>query len=335
MTSLVRLRAVRKALHLLHAIAQRESTFAEYAGHLLLAFRQIGTTSRSAAIRRPALEMGRECAARWKERWPETRRQLSGNNVLDQVIASYAAQRLGIVAEDIRADVRRVVAACTTRELLFFDPSIEEPPDDVPEDCECGCTNARGRRRCGTCGQHLSARSRWSLWYYALTSTYFCERNDVPLRVRLVDVVHQLARLRPYPTPDAPDYYEGIYAITHLVYTLNGYGCSRLSRRLLREEYRFLKVAMRWALAQKEADTIGEIIDSLLALGLDESDELLVAGRAFLLETQCDDGGWGDEGGDEYAYFHTVWTAIDGLRDYSWRGTMTIDRTLWRALALP
>src|SRR5262249_49635103 len=131
----------------------------------------------------------------------------------------------------------------------------------------------------------------------------------------------------------APDYYDSIYAITHLVYTLNGYGYSRLSPRLLPREFRFLKVAMRWALAQEEADTIGEIIDSLLALGLEESDPLLVAGQTFLLKTQRDDGGWGDEGGDEYAYFHTVWTAIDGLRDHSWREPMTIDPAIWHALS--
>src|SRR5262245_19890085 len=77
---LVRLRAVRKALHLLHSIAQRESTFVGYSGHLLLAFCQIGTTSRSAAISQLALEMGRERAAHWKERWPETRQQLSSDN---------------------------------------------------------------------------------------------------------------------------------------------------------------------------------------------------------------------------------------------------------------
>ena len=294
-TLVARLRAVRKALALLHSIAKREPVFAEYGGHLLLAFCQIASTSRSTSIRRLGLDAGRERAAHWKAQWTHTRRHLTCDNVLQHVIASYAARRMGVWAEEIRADLRAALAAYPVRSLLLYDPSIEDPPDNVPDE------------------------SRWSLWYYALTSAWFCECHDVPLGIRFVDVMQQLSRLPRYPPPGSPDYYDSIYAVTHLVYTLNGYGRSRLPQGLLSAETDFLTLAMRWALEQQEADTIGEIVDSLLALGVDEHDALIVAGRRFLLDTQRDDGGWGDE--DDYGSFHTVWTAIDGLRDYNWRAS--------------
>ena len=74
---------------------------------------------------------------------------------------------------------------------------------------------------------------------------------------------------------------------------------------------------MAWAIRQGEPDTVAEILDSLAGCGAADSDPLMIRGRAFLLEQQREDGGWGDEN-DEYGRFHSVWTCIDGLRDYRW-----------------
>jgi len=326
-----RLRAVRRGLRVLHAVAQRESTFAEYSGHFLLAFSLIATTSGNRTIRRQALEMGLERARYWTKQWPRTRRALDCDTVMHEVIAAHAAERMGIRNDRIRRDLRAVVARYSPRELLYFDPSRENPPDDVPEDCVRGHVNDRGRKRCRTCRTWLRPRSRYDLWYYALTNTYFCLRLGLPLGVCIDDVVGRLAQLRPYPRPATDDYYDSIFAVTHFVYTLNDYGHSRLSPRLLPHELRFLKASMGWALEQEDPETIGEIVDSLAALGVGDTHPLIVKGRTFLLASQRDDGGWGDEG-DEYGYLHTVWTAIDGLRDYRWRGNGVTDRPLLRTL---
>jgi uncharacterized protein DUF6895 len=315
----VRRRAVGRALRLLHAIARRESTFAEYSGHLLLAFCLIGTTSRSAAIRRQALEMGHERARYWKKRWPHTRRGLDADTVMHEVIASYAVERMGIDVDRIRRDLQTVLARYTPSELLYFDPSVEQAPDDVPEDCPCGHVNERGRTSCRACRKRLRMRSRYEVWYYALTNTYFCERHGLRLGVRFVEVIGQLPRLRPYPAPGTRHYYDSLYAVTHVVYTLNDYGGARVSPRHFPQEFRFLKACMRWALERGEPDTIGEIIDTLSAFGIGDAHPLLVKGRAFLLAHQRDDGGWGEEDDDEYRHFHHVWAAIDGLRDYRWQ----------------
>jgi hypothetical protein len=62
---------------------------------------------------------------------------------------------------------------------------------------------------------------------------------------------------------------------------------------------------------------VGEIVDSLAGCGLADAHPLMMQGRAFILDRQCADGGWGDQD-DEYGRFHSVWTCIDGLRDYGW-----------------
>ena len=327
----VRRAAVIRALRLLHTLARHPATFATYSGHLLLAFCVVGTTSRHAATRRQALLMGRERARRWQQGWNKTRRTLDADSVMHEAIASYAAKRMGIHDERIRSDIAAVLGRHTPRELLYFDASVEGPPDDVPEDCACGRANARGRTACVVCGRRLMMLSRYEVWYYALTNVFFCERIGTPLAVPFLDVLRHLAALRPYPAAGARDFYQSIYAVTHTVYTLNGYGQTRLSPRDFPQEVAFLKRSMNWAIEQEEPDTVGEIVDSLAAFGARDSDPAIVRGRTFLVDRQDEDGGWGDED-DDYRRFHHVWAAIDGLRDYRWRRCGVLAVRIRRAL---
>lgn len=318
----LRRRATHRALHLLRQLARRESTFAKYSGHLLPAFYFIATTSRDATLRRSALAAGRERARHWKQGWSARRRLLSPGTVLDEISAGYAAEQLGIRHPNIRRQLETAVARYSPRELFGFDPGVETIPPDIPEDCECGAVNERGRRRCRKCRRHLAWRSRYQAWYYALIGIYFCERYGLQLPVSYSDVMSLLPALHPYPPARSPYYRDAIYAITHIVYTLNDYNRSRLPARQMRRERAFLKASLPWAIRQGEADTAGEILDSLAGCGLADTDPLTVKGRTFLLEQQREDGGWGDED-DEYGRFHSVWTCIDGLRDYRWGGRLS------------
>ena len=213
---------------------------------------------------------------------------------MDEICASYAAEQLGIPHRRIRRDLEAAAARYSARELLGFDPRSGAIP-----------------RR--------PAQSRYEVWYYALINIYFCERFGLALPVGYADVMRLLPRLRPYPRPGSRHYRDAIYAVTHVVYTLNDYNRSRLLPPLLRRERAFLKASMAWAIKRREADTVAEIVDSLAGCGVDDADARMVSGRTFLLEQQRDDGGWGDDD-NEYGRFHSVWTCIDGLRDYAWRG---------------
>jgi hypothetical protein len=313
-----RLRAVRRALSLLHTLAREESTFVEYGGHVLFAFSLVGTTARNRGLRRLALALGRERAEAWRRSWPARRRRLDADTVMNEVIASYAAGRLGLGDARIRRQLGDVLARYSARELLYFDASREDPPANVPEACAPGHDNERGSARCRTCGRALAALSRYEVWHYALTSAFFCERHGTPIGVAYTDVLDRRSSLRPYPRPGRPGHYECLYAVTHTVYTLNDYGTTRVSTKGLEDEYAFLLEALPWALRSGEVDAVAEIVDSLAALGAGDAHPLIVRGREFLLARQQPDGGWG-EAGDAYRRFHHVWAAIDGLRDYAWR----------------
>jgi hypothetical protein len=189
---------------------------------------------------------------------------------------------------------------------------------DVPAECVCGTFAPRGRRTCATCGRRLKLLDPYEVWYYALTSAYFCERQGMPLRVRPADLLRKVSDLRPYPAAGTRRHYQAVYAVTHIVYVLNDYGEARLSPRVLRRERAFLAASLRPALDRREPDTVAEIVESLLALGVSDTNPLVEAGRTFLLATQRPDGGWGDEA-DEYGRFHTLWAAIDALKDHAWK----------------
>jgi len=313
----VRLRAARRGLQLLRRLASRRSTFAKYSGHLLLALYFIATTSRNGGLRRTALSAGRERARYWKQQWYRKRRRLEAAAVVDDICASYAAEQLGIAHREIRNDLEAAVSRYSPHDLLGFDPRSGRIPRDVPEDCACGVPTERGRRRCRKCRRPLALRGRYEVWYSALIKTYFCERWGHRLPAGYSDVMSLLPKLRPYPRPRSRHYRDAIYAVTHIVYTLNDYNRSRLPARLVRRECAFLKGSMAWAISRGEADTVGEIVDSLGGCGVADTDPLMMQGRAFILEQQRADGGWGDAD-DEYGRFHSVWTCIDGLRDYSW-----------------
>jgi hypothetical protein len=323
--------AAMKALRLLQQIAST-SVFGTYSGHLLLAFWLVGTTSRSCAIREAALGIGRERALYWRARWPNTKQNLHCDNLLQEVMASHAATQLGITTADIRRDLRSTMRALAPEELLYYNPIVAGIPEDVPEECRCGSANARNQTHCATCRCRLDQCSKYEIWYYALMSAFFCERQRMPLGVTVVDVLKQLVSLRPLPRPEMNDYYQSIYAVTHFVYALTHYGVWRVSRRWLPEEYRFLRAALEWALVRGQPDTVGEVVDALATCGAADDDPLLLRARAFLLQTQDLNGGWGDEDGDEYAYFHTVWTGLDGLREYRVRRYLTLGPVVQRAI---
>jgi squalene cyclase len=105
-----------------------------------------------------------------------------------------------------------------------------------------------------------------------------------------------------------------------VVYTQNDYSLYRLSPRSLPDEFAYLKSNLKEAVALKDPETMGELIDCLKSFGLDDNDPLIRTGTEFLLSSQNPDGSWGDmKTTDMYLRYHPTWTAVDGLRDYKWK----------------
>jgi hypothetical protein len=167
--------------------------------------------------------------------------------------------------------------------------------------------------------------SRYEVWVVALIRSYLGERYGVTLGARYREVIKWLARMRPYPGPDcdnADDFIWSIYAVTHVVYTLNDYSSYRLSPDWLPDEFEFLKNSVSEAISMDDPETVGEILDSLKSFGLGSRNALVREGMDYLVSKQNAEGSWGDpDAEDIYDRYHPTLTAINGLREYAWRGT--------------
>ena len=165
-------------------------------------------------------------------------------------------------------------------------------------------------------------KTRYDVWYDALITAYAGDRYGVTLGATYADVLKWLPTLRPYPERAGGDEFaDSVYAIAHIIYTLNNYNQAQLAPRLLPAEYKFLRAHMRAAIARKDADMLGEMMDSLRAFGVTEADPDLRAAIEFYLTHQNRDGSWGDiDEADIYDRYHPTWNAIAGLSHYAWRG---------------
>ena len=133
-----------------------------------------------------------------------------------------------------------------------------------------------------------------------------------------------LPAMRPYPggaEEDVEFLRDAIYAVTHVVYTLNDYSTYRLRPGWLPREFAFLKANVADACERNDPEVLGELLDSLKAFGLGATHPLIIRGTRYLLAEQNEDGSWGDPDEENIrTRCHTTWTAIDGLRTHAWRG---------------
>jgi hypothetical protein len=167
-------------------------------------------------------------------------------------------------------------------------------------------------------------RSPYDVLLEALTITYSGDSAGVRLGASLQDVTQWLPKMRPYRGREGAtnrDWQDVVYAITHVIYTLNGYSLFRLRPEWLPDEFEFLRANLKEAIDANDPEAAGEFLDTLKSFGLTEADPLMRSGIEFLLSRQNPDGSWGDpKDYDIYDRYHPTWTAIDGLRDYAWRG---------------
>lgn len=324
MNDSVRKRAIDRGLDFIYQTACRAKNFEEYGFDYLGCFHCLGSTSKDRKLRKKALELGRERAVEWRRRNPSVPRRPRPDDIVNLVIGSYSAHSLGLPDDQLRRDLRKAATRFTATDYYGFDPATEPPPGDVPYECDCGAANPRGRRTCRDCRKRLTIMTRYAIWQDALIRTYMGDCYGVRLGAPYAEAIKWLPAMRPYPKfvdADDPEFYDAVYAVTHVVYTLNSYSRYQLSPRWLPAEFAFLKQNLTRAISMEDPETMGEFLDALKSFGLGEDHPLIRKGVDFLLATQNADGSWGDVDAEGiYQRYHPTWTAIDGLREYAWRG---------------
>jgi hypothetical protein len=319
-----RSRAIERGLEFIYLTACDPQNFEMYGHDYLCCFCGIESTSKDVNLRRTARRMGQERARQWRKMHAHITPELDADEIAYLVLGSDAADRLGVRDSAFKEKLRAAADRFSANDYFGFDTAYEPPPRDVPDECACGAFNKRGRKTCYRCKRRLVMLSPYAVWLDALIRSYSGERYGIKLGGSFVDVIKWLPTMRPYPTYSErynPDFYWALYAVTHIVYTLNDYSSYRLSPRCLPEEYAFLKLNLRFFIDMEDAESVGELLDTLKSFGLSKDHRLIVEGEGFLLTQQNCDGSWGDSStNDIYERYHPTWTAIDGLRDYAWRG---------------
>jgi hypothetical protein len=318
-----RRRAIERGMKFVYSAASDPQTFDDYGHDLLLFFQVIAATAEDAKLREAARKMGRERARAWRRDYPALPDEVDADIVAHMVFGSSAADRLGVTDARLKSMIRRAASRFSARDYYSFDPVTEPPPSDVPKDCPCGESHKRGESICAARKKPLDIESRYSVWCIALARSYAGDRYGIRLGARFADVIKWLPVMRPYRGRENginAVFNDCVYAVTHVVYTLNGYGVYNLSPDMLPDEFEFLKENQKEAIALKDADMMGEFLDALQSFGLSDSDPLIRAGMDFLLSEQNADGSWGDVKDIAFNRYHATWTAIDGLREYRWRG---------------
>ncbi|HWX55873.1 MAG TPA: hypothetical protein VN176_14890 [Verrucomicrobiae bacterium] len=318
--------ALERGLQFIGHVASDPEYFVHKGYDLLWCFYTISNTARSEKLRGMAREMGQEYARRWRHGHPDPPTAdavdlfnfVSGTNAADLL--------LGDSDPMIRLRIQEAVSRFSALDFLAFDPRIEPPPSDIPLSCE-HCTRREARHApCPKCTSK-DFRSKYDVWLDALIVTYFGKLYGVELGATYEDVLRWISVMRPYPSPsklDEDNFHDVVYAITHVVYTLDDYESYSLSPKGLPQEYAYLKHNIRRAMRYGDGEILGEFLDTLRAFGRDENDPDMRAGINYLLSHQNADGSWGDpDEEDFYTRYHATWTAIDGLREYAFHGERT------------
>jgi hypothetical protein len=320
--------SIKRGLDFIYRIAGTPDGFDSYGTLLICCFALVGATSRDASLRQLTRSRAQKLAQRWTRAHPFVPHDASPELIPRFILVRYALSRLGLRDVALNAQIRAAVKLFSARELLGFNPVIEPPANDLPYQCECGLKNQRGRTVCKKCRRRLEIQSRYRVWMGALAGTYISGRCGMLFGARYPDVLKWLPTMRPYPAgieEDVEFLRDAVYAVTHLVYTLNDYGTYRLRPSWLPREFAFLKANVASACERKDPELLGELLDSLKAFGLRASHPLIIRGTEYLLATQNEDGSWGDLNEENIrTRCHTTWTAIDGLRAYAWRGERLI-----------
>jgi hypothetical protein len=285
----------------------------------------ISNTAKNHQLRKMARSLGEEHVRQWRSEHKEP----PTDDPIDLFIfvfgADAADRLLGEGDATLKGRVEAAAQRVSSVDFLKFDATREPPPSDVPKPCpKCGYQNERGATRCRKCNTPLEFWNPFDIWLDALVISYTGESYGVKLGATYPEVLQWISAMRPYPSAASSGedtFNKATYAITHVIYTLDEYGEYRLSPAWLPQEFNYLKTNIGEAERYEDGEMLGEYMDTLRAFGRSEADPEFRGAVEYLLSHQNPDGSWGDTQEENiYTRYHSTWTAVDGLREYAYRG---------------
>jgi hypothetical protein len=281
--------AIQRGLDYLNRLAADDRNFDDFSSDLLWCFYFIAQTDRDPAMRALGMRTARQMAERWRERHRHVPPNAEPFDLQQLAMAAYVADRLGRRDPAFKNELRRAARRFSAIDNYGFDPEREPPP--------------------------YSRTDRYALWLDALIRSYAGEIYGMRLGAGYASVVKWAPCMRPYEGHDDDTEFDAFYSVTHFVYTLDHYNQQTVAPLLLPDEIAFVRRKLRQAIDEGDPEMVGEALDTLKHVGA-ENDPLVPEGMRYLVSTQRADGAWADEDDDLYTHFHSVWTSIDGLRDY-------------------
>ncbi|HEY3835430.1 MAG TPA: hypothetical protein VGL72_02610 [Bryobacteraceae bacterium] len=315
-----RTRSMMRALEYIHRSANVPANFEQEDCDYVYCFYSIAATAKDPQLRVAAVHIAPFYAREWARARSVVPANANADKICHLTFGWLPAALLGENDSHIKPQLVRAAARFPAEDYILFDPAKEPPPSDIPAPCDTDhYRNPRGAKVCKKCGRALTMKSKYEVWLDALIISYSGDRYGVRLGGSYRDVLKWLPQMRPYPEPGQVSqglFLDVLYALTHVVYTLNDYGRYRLPHDLLPQEFAYLKRNLGQAIAMHDPETMGEFLDALKSFGLNESDPVIQEGMTYILDTQRADGTWSppDEK-DYYTLYHSAWCAIDGLKD--------------------
>lgn len=284
--------AIDRGMGFLYAIASNDENLARYGSDLLWCFYSISHTSRDRRLRERAAQNGRELARRWRSLHPHVPKEANALEIYTLVLGAYSADRLGLADSQFKAELRAASLQFIAKDYLGFDVAH---------------------------GPQLDDPQRYDVFTDALIRSYFGDAYGVPLGAHHSNVIRWLPSLRPYDGYDEATEFDIFYAISHVIYTSNGYHEHSIKASLLRQEFQFMRRKLTEAMANEDPEMVAEAVDCLKAGGF-ERDPQVLAGMNYLVSSQREDGAWAGDDDDVYTQYHSAWASIDALRDYRFHG---------------
>lgn len=331
--------AMLKGIQFIYDSSLDPENFKKFGEDYLWCYYSLGAATANPKFKETCLRMGQERAKLWRQLNQRVPDDADVDMIYHYAYGSYGADKLGIIDEAIKEQLKRAIVRFTPEDLIGFDPTKGPIPTDIPEPCHrCKTKNARGVKVCKKCGAELTMVKPHDLLFEALVATYSGDAYGVPLGASFADVAQWIPQIRPYEwNGTKPDwnFYTIAYTITHIVYTLNDYNRWRLKKEWLPQEYAFLKKHLRLNIQANDPETLGEFVDSLKAFGMTNDDPEIREAIEYLLSHQNPDGSWGNrDDPDIYNRYHTTWCSVGALMDFAWLGEgVTSKEALNRILA--